>query len=162
MRLGTMAELIIQSGKLQGKRLLLPAKEMIVGRDDDCDMKIASGLVSRKHCSLKGTPEGILVVDLGSQNGTHVNDVPINKPTLLKEGDILRIGAILLSMPTSAKPKVAAGSQVPVPIAPQPLVSESEIADWLTDSGTNDPGADTAEIATYTAPTQSSTPLPPT
>ncbi|HEY0981154.1 FHA domain-containing protein, partial [Schlesneria sp.] len=87
-----MSELVIQSGKLQGKRLVLPSKQMVVGRDDDCDLRIGSALVSRKHCVLKNTPEGILVTDLGSQNGTLVNDAPIKGPTLLREGDVLRIG----------------------------------------------------------------------
>lgn len=153
MRLGTMAELIIQSGKLQGKRLVLPLKEMTVGRDEECDMRIASSLVSRKHCSLKGTPDGIIVVDLGSQNGTHVNDVPITRPTLLKEGDTLRIGAIVLSVPSQPKPKIASGNPS------QSAISEAEIADWLTDSGTNYAGTDTAEIATFNAPAQA--PPPP-
>lgn len=134
-----MAELVIQTGALQGKKLVLPAKEMIIGRDDGCDMKIASSLVSRKHCSLRSTPEGIVVTDLGSQNGTHVNDVAITEPTLLKEGDYLRIGAIQLSVPISPKTKSSAA------IAQQ-KVSESEIADWLTDSGSNYTGGDTAII----------------
>ena len=149
-----MAELIIQSGKLQGKRLVLPLKEMIVGRDDDCDMRIASSLVSRKHCSLKGTPDGIVVSDLGSQNGTHINDVPITQPTLLKEGDILRIGAIVLSVPAQPKPRISIGSQA------QSAISEAEIADWLTDSGTNYAGTDTAEMATFNAPAQAAPPPP--
>lgn len=151
-----MSELIIQSGKLQGKRLVLPPKEMIVGRDDDCDMKIASSLVSRKHCSLKGTPDGILVTDLDSQNGTHVNDVPITEPTLLKEGDTLRIGAIVLVVPITPKPRTNAV----VSVSPQSKVSEAEIADWLMDSGSNYSGTDTAEIATYIPPTQTAPPTP--
>jgi pSer/pThr/pTyr-binding forkhead associated (FHA) protein len=135
-----MSELIIQSGKLQGKRLVLPAKEMTVGRDEKCDLRIGSELVSRKHCTLKSTPEGIVVTDLGSQNGTHINDVPISGPTLLREGDILRIGATLLSVPATQRPKEA----------PNPAkVSDAEIADWLTDSGSNYSSTDTAVIPTY-------------
>jgi len=153
-----MAELIIQTGKLQGKRLLLPAKEMIVGRDDDCDMKIASGLVSRKHCSLISTPEGIVVTDLDSQNGTHVNDVPITEPTLLKEGDFLRIGAILLAVPSQPKFKTTSGN-------PPAKISEAEIADWLTDSGSNFSGPDTAIIPTFSpvlpAPASAPAAVPP-
>lgn len=153
-----MSELIIQSGKLQGKKLVLPPKKMVVGRDDDCDMKIASSLVSRKHCSLTSTADGIVVEDLGSQNGTHVNDVPIDGPTLLKEGDTLRIGAIVLIVPV--QPKAKPGTQ-PV-VVPQAKISDADIADWLMDSGSNYAGTDTAEIATYSAPTQSPTPVPPT
>ena len=139
-----MAELIIQSGKLQGKRLVLPAKEMIVGRDEKCDLRIGSDLVSRKHCTLKSTPEGIVVTDLGSQNGTHVNDVPIQAPTVLREGDVLRIGSTLMSVPVSQRTKEP-------PTLNPAKVSDAEIADWLTDSGSNYSGAttDTAVIPTY-------------
>ena len=135
-----MTELVIQSGKLQGKRLLLPAKEMVVGRDEDCYLRIGSASVSRKHCVIKNSAEGILVTDLGSQNGTFVNDVPINAPTLLREGDVLRIGSTLLSVPVLQKSKVSAGGS-------QPKVSDNEIADWLMDPGSNYTGTDTAIIS---------------
>ena len=135
-----MTELVIQSGKLQGKRLLLPATEMVVGRDEDCDLRIGSASVSRKHCVIKNSAEGILVTDLGSQNGTFVNDVPINAPTLLREGDVLRIGSTLLSVPVLQKSKVSAGGS-------QPKVSDNEIADWLMDPGSNYTGTDTAIIS---------------
>jgi pSer/pThr/pTyr-binding forkhead associated (FHA) protein len=149
-----MAELIIQSGKLKGKRLALPAKEMVVGRDDDCDLRIASSLVSRKHCILKNMPEGILVTDLSSQNGTHVNDVPISEPTLLREGDMLRIGATLLEVPSVSKPKSTPGSS-------NPLISEADIADWLMESGSSSSGADTAVIGSSYVPKELTATPPP-
>ena len=134
-----MSELIIQSGKLQGKRLVLPAKEMIVGRDEKCDLRIGSDLVSRKHCTLKSSPDGIIVTDLGSQNGTLVNDVPIKGPTLLREGDVLRIGSTLMSVPVTAKSKGTSAASAS-------NISDAEIADWLTDSGSNFSGTDTAVL----------------
>lgn len=133
-----MAELIIQSGKLQGKRLVLPAREMTVGRDEKCDLRIGSELVSRKHCTLKSTPDGIMVTDLGSQNGTLVNDVPIKGPTLLREGDILRIGSTLMSVPVTTKAKEVASVAT--------KVTDAEIADWLTDTGSTFSGTDTAVL----------------
>ncbi len=135
-----MSELIIQSGKLLGKRLVLPVKEMVVGRDDKCDLRIGSALVSRTHCTLKRTDQGIVVTDLQSQNGTYVNDLPIKSPTLLHEGDVLRIGSTLFSVPVTHKPK-------PMVEAP----SDDDISQWLTNSGSNNSGADTAVIPTYQA-----------
>ena len=162
-----MTELVIQSGKLQGKRLLLPAKEMVVGRDEDCDLRIGSASVSRKHCIIKNSAEGILVTDLGSQNGTLINDVPIKAPTFLREGDVLRIGSMLLTVPVLQKAKVPADSS-------QPKVSDNEIADWLMDSGSNYTGTDTAIIsgkskldsgsdtAKVNVPPAATVPVPPT
>lgn len=114
-----MAELIIYSGKLKGQRLILPDREVVVGRDEDCHMRIASSLISRKHCTLKAAQDGVWVHDLESQNGTYVNDVAINEPFLMKPGDILRVGAALFQVP-HARP--APGK-----------VSDDKITDWLTD-----------------------------
>jgi pSer/pThr/pTyr-binding forkhead associated (FHA) protein len=133
-----MAELIVQSGKHQGKRLLVPARDLVVGRDEDCDLRIGSNLVSRKHCVLRATPEGILVTDLGSQNGTHVNDVQIVAATLLHDGDVLRIGSTIFAVPSTGRAKPSESS-----------VTDAEIADWLTDSGSNFSGGDTAVFSTY-------------
>ena len=157
-----MADLIIQSGKHKGKRLSIPSKDMVVGRDDDCELRIASSLVSRKHCVLKSSPEGISVTDLASQNGTFVNDIPITEPTLMREGDVLRIGATLLAVPASQKSKMILDSQ-------HNKISDDEIADWLTDSGaglsgssSSNPGGDTAVIASFAPIPATPTPPPPT
>ena len=123
-----MAELIIYAGKLQGKRLVLPEREIVVGRDEDCQLRLTSSLVSRRHCVLDVRTDGIWVRDLASQNGTYVNDVAVTEPLLLRAGDLLRVGAALFqvpeSVPQSTKPqsKKAAGK-----------ISDAEIADWLTD-----------------------------
>lgn len=132
-----MAELIIHAGKLQGKRLVLPEREIIVGRDEDCQLRLSSSLVSRQHCALDVRADGIWVRDLASQNGTYVNDVAVTEPLLLRAGDILRVGAALFqvpeSVPQTAKPKSQkAGGKI----------SDADIADWLTeDDQTNGPKA---------------------
>lgn len=117
-----MSELIIFSGKMKGKRLILPNREVVIGRDEDCHMRIASSLVSRKHCTLKATPNGIWVRDLESQNGTYVNDVAITEPYLMRPGDILRIGAALFQVP-HARPVNRQGEGL----------SDDEISTWLTE-----------------------------
>ena len=98
-----MAELIIASGTMKGQRLILPDREVIVGRDEDCNMRIASSMISRKHCALQGARNGVWVRDLESQNGTYVNDVAIKEPYLMKPGDVLRIGSSQFQVPR-AKP----------------------------------------------------------
>jgi len=124
-----MAELIIFSGKLKGRRLILPdQRDVIVGRDEDCQMRIASSLVSRKHCVLRSTPEGILVRDLESQNGTYVNDVAIAEQFAMKPGDVLRVGSALFQVQQS-KP-VAPKKQND---APKEQLSDDEISSWISD-----------------------------
>jgi predicted component of type VI protein secretion system len=125
-----MAELIIQSGKLRGKRLVLPDKEVFLGRDEDCHVRLASSLISRKHCALHNTPEGLWVRDLASQNGTFVNDAPITEPVLLKAGDVLQIGAVQFQVPVQRP--LAEVAPVKKSETGEPI-SDADIASWLSD-----------------------------
>lgn len=129
-----MAELIIQSGKLQGKRLVLPDKEVFIGRDEGCHVRLASSLISRKHCSLQNTPDGLVVTDLQSQNGTFVNEAAITEPTLLQPGDTLQVGAILFQVPAQKTVLEAVLPKSSDKLAEKPAgASDADIASWLSD-----------------------------
>jgi len=117
-----MAALIVQSGKHKGKKITLPPQEVIIGRGDDCFIRLASEEVSRHHCSMTPTSRGILVQDLSSQNGTLVNTVPIETEACMQPGDLLQVGPILFQL---------AGQQ-----RAKPSVVDDEVAGWLTDSDT--------------------------
>lgn len=124
-----MIELIIQSGKHQGKHLQLPAEgEVIIGRDEHCQIRLASSDVSRHHCVLRLTPEGIVARDLDSGNGTYLNEALLEEETLLKPGDVLRIGPIVLQVP--------GGATAPSPHA----ASDDDIASWLSSNEIISPG----------------------
>src|SRR5262249_44422614 len=47
--------------------------ETLIGRSPDCNLRIASGQVSRKHCIIKVANDRVCVRDLGSANGTRLN-----------------------------------------------------------------------------------------
>lgn len=64
---------------------------VVVGRALDCHVTIHDALLSRRHCLLEKIGEEWVVSDLGSKNGTYVNDELIQKRPLL-DGDIVRIG----------------------------------------------------------------------
>ena len=46
----------------------------VIGRSEDCSVRLAFQMVSRHHCQLEIDPPRIRVRDLGSRNGTYVND----------------------------------------------------------------------------------------
>lgn len=110
-----MAELLIHSGKLQGRKLTLPEGEIILGRDESCQLRLNSNDISRQHCALTSTAAGLRVRDLGSSNGTYVNDVLIEGDVLLRPGDLLRAGPMIF--------------QVPRPKELSPAASETTITD---------------------------------
>lgn len=61
--------------------------EMVVGRSEDCDLRVQDGHPSRRHARLTVDADGLWLEDLGSANGTLVNDRMIEMPTLLQQGD---------------------------------------------------------------------------
>jgi hypothetical protein len=65
---------------------------LFVGRGSDADIVLAGPLVSRRHAEFHETEAGVVVIDLDSQNGVFVNDVPIARPTALLIGDKVTIG----------------------------------------------------------------------
>lgn len=82
--------LVGQSGPLDGQRWMIK-KQIIVGRDMECDIMIPNRQVSRKHAQLKVTNSGATIEDLGSKNGTHLNGALVEEPELLKDGDVIQI-----------------------------------------------------------------------
>jgi hypothetical protein len=67
---------------------------MTLGRGSDCDIHIGSDEVSRHHARLQLVPDGVMVDDTGSANGTYVNDRRVTGPTLLKPGGELRVDVV--------------------------------------------------------------------
>lgn len=103
-----MHSLIVQSGKHKGKKILVPDKEVVIGREETSFIRMTSTEVSRQHCSLTPTDKGLLVRDLGSQNGTIVNNARIERETLMQPGDVLQVGPIVFEL-SGARPKTAGG-----------------------------------------------------
>ena len=61
----------------------------VIGRNPECDISIPTDEVSRRHAELRPSQDGVMVEDLGSANGTFVNDRRVTRE-LLKHGDELR------------------------------------------------------------------------
>ena len=75
-----------------GIRYLMTDKPVIMGRGDECDVRIQDHSVSRRHARIEPQPEGFVVLDLNSTNGTFINDEQLSEGKLLGDGDYLRVG----------------------------------------------------------------------
>jgi len=84
-------------------------QQMVIGRQQDCEISIPSEEISRRHASVKPTPDGLMVEDMGSSNGTFINGKRVQSG-LLKPGEELRLDAIrfMLIAPGMEIPKAAA------------------------------------------------------
>jgi predicted component of type VI protein secretion system len=65
----------------------------VVGRREDCDLRIPLGEVSRKHCRLIKESDSVRLEDLGSSNGTFHNGQRTREATLAA-GDTIQIGPV--------------------------------------------------------------------
>ncbi|MCZ7674258.1 MAG: FHA domain-containing protein [Chloroflexi bacterium] len=67
-----------------------------LGRETNNQVQLNHPSVSRRHAEIQRTPQGEVIRDLGSANGTYVNGMRLTKTHLLQAGDIVQIGSFKL------------------------------------------------------------------
>ncbi|NRF67162.1 GGDEF domain-containing protein [Aquincola sp. S2] len=88
--------LIVYSGAETGKRYVLDGRATTIGRLADMGVFIDHPSVSRRHAELELAGDVMMIRDLGSANGTWVNDIRLPAPQALKDGDLIRLGKVFL------------------------------------------------------------------
>lgn len=99
------------SGSTFGKTYALVGT-MTIGRQQDCDISLPGDEISRHHARVQVLPDGVMVEDMGSANGTFINDKRVHSG-VLKPGEELRLDTVrfLLMSPGMDTTK-------PLPVAP--------------------------------------------
>jgi hypothetical protein len=85
------AMLMEVDGPNAGKRIFLEQADLIIGRDETCDLVVAERQVSRQHARIRHEGGRHLLEDLGSKNGTFVNGQELEGPYALQDGDEIQI-----------------------------------------------------------------------
>jgi pSer/pThr/pTyr-binding forkhead associated (FHA) protein len=85
------ALLVVQRGPSAGSRFLLDTEVVSAGRHPESEIFLDDVTVSRRHAEFRRTPEGFVVADVGSLNGTYVNRDRIDE-VALQGGDEVQIG----------------------------------------------------------------------
>ena len=81
--------------------LTLPSgsqRRFTIGREFACDMTLADNTVSRWHASLHRGPDGWLLLDLGSTNGTRLNGWRVTNPCPVRAGDLVTFGKVTFEL----------------------------------------------------------------
>jgi diguanylate cyclase (GGDEF)-like protein len=107
-----LPRLLIQAGEGLYQMLLLGRSDWSVGRAPDCSIFLPDRMVSRSHAMILQMPRSdqFFWVDLGSRNGSFINFQAVRGPTLLQDGDLIRVGN-RLEMHFVAAPGAARFSQ---------------------------------------------------
>ncbi len=117
--------LVMRRGPQPEKIFALSGDTVTLGRDVGNDIAVNDAEVSRQHTRLVLQAGGYVVEDLGSTNGTFVNDIRITGPTALSDGDIVGVGETVTLVYEAAA--LAAPDTILTPgapaVAPPPAVA---------------------------------------
>lgn len=80
-----------------GERVQLP-EQLDIGRVDSSGLVLDDAFVSSRHARVEYERDGLVLADLGSTNGTFVNEKIIAAPTRLKRGDVVQIGGFVFEV----------------------------------------------------------------
>ena len=92
-------KLRVEVGSRAGQTIAVRRSPWLIGRDPRCRLRCGTDVVSRLHAQIES--DSLLhwqIRDLGSRNGTFVNDVPIQGPHRLVAGDRVRIGPLVCTV----------------------------------------------------------------
>ena len=106
----------------------------IIGRRDDCHLRIPLPTVSRRHCVINLNKDSVELRDLGSRSGTFVNDERVDGQTTVKAGDYIRVGPLIFVCQINGKPEKIVPPKKPAPPAaakakPKPPQAKKPAAD---------------------------------
>lgn len=92
---------VTESGEQQP--VPLNREHTLIGRLDDCHIRIPIADVSRRHCEIVVSDGSINIKDLGSSNGTYVNQEKVES-TPLSAGDLISVGGLVFVVVVNGEP----------------------------------------------------------
>ncbi len=134
-------KLKVVSGKHVGQQIAISGPKFMIGRAEDNHLRPSSELISRHHCELliEGTKASLK--DLGSKNGTLVNDERVDGERVLQTGDRLTIGQLEFEVQLThqlggpKRPKVADAKEAAERLRSEaPAGEDADVAAWLSDT----------------------------
>jgi predicted component of type VI protein secretion system len=144
-------KLRVLGGAHSGKEIQVKDEKFLIGRSDSCQLRPKSDSISRKHCAILQRDGKLIVADLGSRNGTFLNEKRLEpeRAKIASAGDVLRVGQLEFEVlvehgiggakkPEVSSVKEAAARMASEPQPNDPKTDSIDIADWLIEADTMD------------------------
>ena len=128
-----LTDVILTHEGVELVRATLPPGEYVIGREPGVDLHANTPLLSRQHARLTINYDNLLLEDLGSSNGTFVNDQPVTEATRLFPNQPVRLGDVTLevrrlSLPTEPGVSLAPAQAAIARHLPEELLAEKRYA----------------------------------
>lgn len=120
------------------RRSFSMARDMtVIGRREDCDLRIPLGEVSRKHCRILRDGDSLKLEDLGSSNGTFLNGQRVQE-AMLSPGDTIQVGPVVFVLQIDGAPSDDELRPVTMEASDEPALLEDEDAPTLEPDALDD------------------------
>jgi pSer/pThr/pTyr-binding forkhead associated (FHA) protein len=94
---GTLALEFIEPTERKGERVDVDVA-VTIGRSQDCDLQLNDNYLSTRHARVANDSGDLTIEDLGSTNGTYVNQEILSGRVRLERGDIVQVGGVLFEV----------------------------------------------------------------
>ncbi len=118
-----MLTLNVQVPGEPSRRVRVDRPALSLGRSSANDVLLADRTLSRHHARIEQTPDGVVLIDLGSRNGTQLNGARITEPAPLKVGDRIVIGETTIDVTEESGTRVVIGGGGESPVERTMLAS---------------------------------------
>ena len=139
-------KLKVLQGASANQEIAVPVAKFLVGRGEECHLRPKSPAISRHHCAILTANGQVAVKDLGSKNGTFVNEQRVEGVQHVDSGDIVAFGPLTFeividhSLGGVKRPKVRDIADVAERTQKESL-AENDIASWLEEGNVTAKGS---------------------
>jgi pSer/pThr/pTyr-binding forkhead associated (FHA) protein len=133
--------IVLTPGRWEGKVIAITRTPFLIGRDQECHLRPASDIISKRHCALMIANEKAFLHDFDSTNGTFLNDRQIKGEIELLNGDRLKVGALEFAVRMETRARVDEPTPFPPTRGATADIAPDELAATVLLSGGDTPPA---------------------
>ena len=146
-------KLKVLQGASANQEITVPVAKFLIGRGEECHLRPKSPAISRHHCVILTANGQASIKDLGSKNGTLVNDERIEGLTTIQSGDVVAFGPLTFEVVIDhtlggiKRPKVRDIADVAERTQKDPM-KDNDIASWLEEGNVSERGGTLDDTST--------------